>query len=99
LDTHRPEGAQPGDNRTLVDYYASKGAQLLSVTLNDQPSTAALVHDLGHPIFRFDLEIPRGTTQTLILHLLEPAGHGSPRLWQQPGVTPMAVRYFDQPCP
>jgi hypothetical protein len=93
-----PPGAKPGDNHALVDLYATAGAQLNSVTLNGRPSTASVEHDVGHPIFRFDLELPRGTTQTIAVHLREPAGVGSPLIWQQPGVTPLAVQVYNQPC-
>jgi hypothetical protein len=93
-----PPGAQPGDNHALVDYYATAGAQLTSTTLNGRSSTAAVEHDLGHPIFRVSLELPRGTTQTLTLHLSEPAGSGPPEIWRQPGVTPLQVQVYDQHC-
>lgn len=97
LDKHG-DSVQPGDNRTLLDYYATGGAQLLSAALNGKPTTAAVEQDLGHPIFRVDLELPRGTTQTLVLHLQEPAGRGAPEVWRQPGVTPLGVTYYSQPC-
>lgn len=93
-----PPGARPGDYRSLVDLYATPGAQLQSVTLNGNRSTAAVENDLGHPIFRFDLELPRGTTQTLSVHLREPAGVGSPQIWRQPGVAPLQVQVYDQRC-
>jgi uncharacterized protein DUF4012 len=88
----------PGDNRTLLDYYATAGAQLLSVSLNGKPTTATVEHDRGHPIFRLDLELPRATTQTVVLHLREPAGDGAPQIWRQPGVSPLGVTLFNQPC-
>lgn len=97
-DPDAPANAVPGDYATLLDYYATPGAQLLSVTLNDKPTTAALERDLGHPIFRMTVELPRGQTQTVILHLQEPAGSGSPDLWVQPGVSPTVVKTFSQPC-
>ncbi|MGI8761672.1 MAG: DUF4012 domain-containing protein [Jatrophihabitantaceae bacterium] len=97
-DKNQPPGVKPGDNRTLLDYYATAGAQLLSVTLNGSPSTANVQHDLGHPIFRMDLELPRGTTQTIVFHLQEPGGVGAPLIWRQPGVTPLAVTAYSQPC-
>jgi len=93
-----PPGAKPGDYRSLVDLYASPGAELVGVTLNGRPSTASVEHDVGHPIFRFDLELPRGTTQTLGVHLREPAGVGQPQIWRQPGVTPLQAQVYDQPC-
>lgn len=89
---------QPGDNRTLIDYYATGGAQLVSATLNDKPTTMAVQGDRGKRIFRFDMELPRGATQELTLHLQEPAGAGSPQIWTQPGVTPLKLTYFSQKC-
>ena len=83
---------------SLVDLYATPGAQLQSVTLNGKRSTAAVEHDLGHPIFRFDVELPRGATQTLSVHLREPAGVGPPQIWRQPGVSPLQVQVYDQRC-
>jgi hypothetical protein len=95
---HHDYPVQPGDNRVLLDYYATPGAQLLSATLNDKPTTVAVLEDLGKKIFRSDMELPRGTTQTLVLHLQEPAGTGSPQIWKQPGVTPLQVKVYDQNC-
>jgi hypothetical protein len=88
----------PGDNRTLLDYYATAGAQLTSVTIDGKSATAAVLQDRGHPVYRFDLELPRGTTRVVALHLSEPAGSGPLEVWRQPGVVPMAVQGFAQPC-
>jgi hypothetical protein len=93
-----PPGAVPGDNHALVDLYATAGAQLESVTQNGRRSTASVEQDVGHPIFRFDLELPRGTTQTIAVHLREPAGVGAPQIWRQPGVAPLQVQVYNQPC-
>lgn len=98
LDRNPPAGAKPGDNRSLLDYYATSGAQLNGVTIDNSPGTANVQEDLGHPVFRFDLEIPRGATRTVQLHLTEPAGTAPPRVWSQPGVLPLAVSVFDQHC-
>jgi hypothetical protein len=97
LDKHAYP-VQPGDNKTLLDYYATAGTQLLSTTLNDKPTTAGVESAFGHPIYRMELELPRGTTQTVVLHLLEPATTGSATIWRQPGVTPLGVTYYAQPC-
>ena len=97
LDKHSYP-VNPGDNRTLLDYYATAGSQMLSVTLNQQPTTAGVETAFGHPIYRLDLELPRGTTQTIVLHLLEPSTTGTATVWRQPGVTPLAVAYYAQPC-
>ena len=97
IDPHRYP-TEPGDNRALVDYYATTGAQLLSADLNDKPVTIQVTGDLGKKIFRFDMELPHGATQVLTLHLQEPAGSGTPQIWKQPGVTPLKLTYFNQNC-
>ena len=97
LDTP-PPGAKPGDNHVLLDYYATAGAQLLSVAVDGHATTANVFDDRGRPIFRLSLELPRGTTQTVVLHLAEPAGTGAPQIWRQPGVTSLAVQYYNQRC-
>jgi hypothetical protein len=97
LDRH-DSSVKPGDNRTLLDYYASNGALLLSATLNGKPTGMAVANDLNHVIFRDDIELPRGQTQTLVLHLQEPAGVGTPQIWRQPGVSDLVVHSFNQKC-
>jgi hypothetical protein len=97
LDKHAYP-VQPGDNRTLLDYYATDGAQLLSAARNGKPTTVSVERALGHPVYRLDVELPRGTTQTIVLHLREPAGTGEPQIWHQPGVTPLGVAFQSQSC-
>jgi hypothetical protein len=98
LDADPPANAKPGDTRVLLDYYATAGAQLESVTLDDKPATASVLNLGGHAIFRMDVELPRATTQTIVLHLSEPAGQGQPIIWRQPGVHPLTVSEFSQSC-
>ena len=94
-----PSGtSRPGDYSTLLDYYATKGAQLLSVRRNGTPTTATVLTVDGQPVFRLQVPLPRGATQTIELHLQEPAGSGSPVIWRQPGVTPMSVTAYSQSC-
>jgi hypothetical protein len=87
-----------GDNRTLLDYYATAGAQLTSVTIDDEQATAAVLQDRGHPVYRFDLDLPHGATRTVVLHLAEPAGSGPLQVWKQPGVLPVQVAGTVQSC-
>jgi hypothetical protein len=95
---HPPPGAEPGDNHLLVDYYATKGAYLESVTLNDKLGTASATTVDDLEVFRMDLELPHGQAQQIVLHLDEPAGRGVPMIWRQPGVQPLAVQVFNQSC-
>lgn len=89
---------RPGDNRLEVGYYATQGAQLLGVTVDGRPGTAGVGVDLGHPVFTVDLELPRGTAGTVVLHLREPAGAGAPTVLRQPLVRPLTVRLADARC-
>ncbi|MGH8961786.1 MAG: DUF4012 domain-containing protein [Jatrophihabitantaceae bacterium] len=93
-----PANSVTGDYGALLDYYATAGAQLLSITIDGTPATASSKSDLGHPIFRLPMELPRGRMQTIVLHLQEPAGSGSPQLWLQPTVSPPALHVYSQPC-
>jgi hypothetical protein len=95
---HLPAGSKPGDDRLLIDYYATHGALLDSVTLDGKPVTASVNSVDGFAVFRMDLTVRRGTTSTIVLHLREPAGTGVPRVWEQPGVTPIVSHVFNEPC-
>jgi hypothetical protein len=92
-----PPSSLPGDYATLLDYYATAGAQLLSVRVDGTPVTAAALAASGHPVFRLPVQLPRGTT-VVELHLVEPAGSGAPLLWLQPGVTEPVVTFASQTC-
>ncbi len=89
----------PGDNRVLLDYYATAEAQLVSVTIDGQAATSAVQRERGHPVYRIDMELPRARTRTVVLHLAEPAGTGTVDVWHQPGVLPLDVSGIEQPCP
>lgn len=93
-----PPGARPGDTHLVLDYYATKGALLESVTVNRQRATAAVQDVSGFTVARLDVELPRGRTQRVVLHFTEPAGRGAPIVWRQPGVVPIAVQTFSQAC-
>jgi Protein of unknown function (DUF4012) len=94
----RASSAQPGDNRELLDYYATDGALLQGVVVNGTKTTAGVERVSGHPFVRLDLELPRGSTTTVVVHLKEPAGSGRPIIWKQPGVTPLNVQAYSQSC-
>jgi hypothetical protein len=89
---------QPGDNRLEVSYFATDGAVMNSVTADGRPTTAGSGTELGHPVFTVDLELPRGTTRTVVFHLTEPAGSGTPIVLQQPLVQPLQVNLEDARC-
>ncbi|HSY16476.1 MAG TPA: DUF4012 domain-containing protein [Jatrophihabitantaceae bacterium] len=93
-----PGPTVPGDNRLLVQYYATVGASLTSATLNGQPVTLTPERELGHPVYVTELEMPRGVSQTLVLHLTEPNLGGPLTVLNPPLVRPMTVSTSTTSC-
>ena len=89
---------KPGDNRLEVSYLATQGALMQSVMVADRPGTASIGSVHGHPVYTVDLELPRGTARTIVLHLSEPTGTGAPIVLGQPLVRPLSVTLKDGVC-
>jgi hypothetical protein len=87
-----------GDNRLDVSYFATQGALMDSVTVGGRPDTASIGAQLGHPVYTVDLELPRGTSRTIVLQLSEPAAGGTPIVLRQPLVRPLKVTLRDAVC-
>lgn len=90
-----PYRTEPGDNRLLVSYYATKGAKLTKAALDGRPVLVNQAVERGHPLYTLDLELPAGATRTLVLHLLESASDRPPSVLRQPLVRPL--RYTVRP--
>jgi hypothetical protein len=84
-----PYRTRPGDNRLQVSYYAGVEATLADATLDGRRALLASGVERGHSVFTLDLELPAGSSRTLVLHLREPHADGSPTLLQQSLVTPL----------
>jgi hypothetical protein len=89
---------KPGDNRLEVSYLATQGAVMSGLTVGGKPGTASIGVEHGHPVYTVDLELPRGTTRTIVLHLSEPATTGAPVVLRQPLVRPLHVTLDDAVC-
>lgn len=88
---------RPGDSRLTVAYLATAGSAMTGVTVNGKSAVAGVGAERGHPVYTVDLELPRATTGTIVLHLKEP-GSGAPVVLNQPLVRPMTVRVDDAAC-
>ncbi|HEY5248499.1 MAG TPA: DUF4012 domain-containing protein, partial [Dermatophilaceae bacterium] len=97
LDKH-PYKVKPGDSRLAISYFATQGAQLQSVTIAGRPGIGRSGTQNGHPVYTVDFELPRGTSRTLVIHLVEPAGTGPPIVLRQPLVRPLNVTLKDATC-
>jgi hypothetical protein len=90
LREDRPEyRTRPGDNRLLVSYYAGKGASLSGATLDGHQVEPIPGVERGHPVYTLDLELPRQSSRTLVLHLQEPQADGPPTILRQALVKPL----------
>lgn len=89
---------KPGDNRLEVSYLATSGALMRAVTVDGAPATATIGLQSGHPVYTVDVELPRASTRTVVLHLQEPAGSGAPVVLRQPLVRPLSVSLDDARC-
>jgi hypothetical protein len=89
---------KPGDNRLEVSYLATQGAEMQAVTVAGQPGTASIGVEHGHPVYTVDLELPQGTSRTIVLHLSEPASTATPIVLRQPLVRPLHVTVDDAVC-
>lgn len=87
-----------GDNRMDLEYFATEGSVMDSVTVDGQPGTARSGLERGHPVFIVDVEVPRGQSRTIVFHLTEPASTRQPIVLRQPLVRPMAVAIEDRRC-
>ncbi|MGY6024244.1 DUF4012 domain-containing protein [Streptomyces spinosirectus] len=94
-----PYRTRPGDNRLIVTYYASTGARLTGAALDGRPVHPIPGTERGHPTYTLDLELPRQSSRTLVLHLDEPAADGAPTVLRQTLVTPTQVTVErGEPC-
>jgi hypothetical protein len=89
---------RPGDARDYLSYAATDGSLLDSATLDGQPTTVSAGRERGHPVYQVDLEIPRGTSRTLVLHLTEPGSAGPLVVVPQPMVRPWVVQSSSAAC-
>ncbi|WP_406859663.1 DUF4012 domain-containing protein [Streptomyces sp. HUAS MG47] len=96
---HPPYPTRAGDNRLLVSYYAGIGATLTGATLDGRKVALIPGAERGHPVYTLDLELPRQSSRTLVLHLREPRADHPPTLLRQALVTPMrATVRPTEPC-
>ncbi|MFF0065237.1 DUF4012 domain-containing protein [Streptomyces sp. NPDC005279] len=72
-----------GDNRLLVSYYATAGASLNRATIDGKTAFMSPGVERGHPVYTFDVELPAGSSRTVVLHLLEPPADRAPTVLHQ----------------
>ena len=91
-------GVADGSSSTVTTVYAAVGADLESATLDGAAVDVEVASEHGHPTYTLPVELPRGRSTTLVLHLLEPLT-GTPVSWRpQPMARPQTGSTSVTPC-
>ncbi|MEV7003552.1 DUF4012 domain-containing protein [Streptomyces sp. NPDC093982] len=94
FETHR------GDNRVLLSYYATAGAQVVGATLDGERTAMSAGIERRHPVYTFDVEVPLGKSRTVTLYLLEPPSNHVPTVPRQQLTRPLRVTVLaSRDCP
>ena len=75
---------RPGDNRLLVSYYGSAAGRLTSVEVDGHPSSISATTEHGLLVVALDLELPAGSTRTVVVRIDEPSLPGKLEILRQP---------------
>jgi hypothetical protein len=78
-----PYATHEGDNRLLVSYYATAGANLIKATVDGHTALMSPGVERGHPVYTLDVEVPAGSSRTVMLKLLEPPSDDAPTVLHQ----------------
>jgi hypothetical protein len=100
--TGRGIGSSRGDGQggNLLDLsvYLTPGADLVSATLDGEPTALSPGREQGHPVVGRRVALERGATATLTLQLSEPVLTGAPRVEVQPLVRDQQTSTRWVPC-
>jgi hypothetical protein len=89
---------QRGSTKLHLALYATRGARLVSATVDGAAAEVRGGSELGHPVFLLAVELGRGAQRTVVLTLQEPARAEAARAPAQPLVRPQQTVVRDQPC-
>ncbi len=87
---------KPGDDKLLISYYYPAGVAIRSVSVNGAPVTVVSTTEKGSEVFSLSVEIPRGTTSTIVVTSSGPSGPVT--ILRQPAVSPLSVSDTAAPC-
>ncbi|MGW5094271.1 DUF4012 domain-containing protein [Streptomyces nodosus] len=86
-----------GDNRLLVSYFATAGAELSEATVDGKSTVTSPGAERGHPVYTFDIEVPAGASRTVTLHLVEPPSDRAPTVLRQRLTRPLRATVHPLP--
>ena len=97
-DIRTSYGTPSGSNRLLVYLHLTAGAGLNDALLDGQRVAVHVGRERGHPVVTLAVDLDRGQTRTLVLHLLEPASKAAPIVAIQPLAVPQRTTLVVDSC-
>jgi hypothetical protein len=94
----RPPGLPVGTNRLIVNYYATPGARIASVTVDGTPRQLATQTEQGLTVVQDTIYLRPGQTITVTVRTVEPEVHGSVQILRQPLVRRIDVKVQAPAC-
>jgi hypothetical protein len=81
----------PGDNKILLNVYATGGTTIQSVTVDGIRTTGIVSSERGLTVVTIPVELKRGATRSVVVTAHEPPRYGTVQLLKQPSVQPLAL--------
>lgn len=97
-DIRTSSGASTASNRLLVYLHLTTGAGLNDVSVDGQRVAVHVGRERGHPVVALPVDLDRGQTRTLVLHLLEPESDAAPFVSVQPLALPQQTTLVVDGC-
>lgn len=87
-----------GDTRLWTAVYGPVGARFQSATIDGRRQYVNQGQERGHPVWRWNLDIPRGGSAVLTVRFREPASDSPPTVSPQAMAVPQTVSAVAEPC-
>lgn len=86
-DTHY-QGGSRGNTRMWTAVYGPVGAEFASATIDGKKQFVQEGEERGHPVWRWNIDLPQGTTSVLEVRFTEPRSDADPIVWPQAMAVP-----------
>ncbi|HUV48776.1 MAG TPA: hypothetical protein VMX11_07330, partial [Actinomycetes bacterium] len=87
-----------GDQFLFSQVYATAGSSLVSAVQDGKPIEVEQGREQGHTVFRAGIELPAGTSTTLVFEVAEPQTEGELSTFVTPLVKPVDIDADTRKC-
>ena len=96
-DAYYP-GSRSGATRMWTTLYGPIGSEILSARIDGRRQFINQGEERGHPLWRWNLDLPPGKTVELTVRFTEKPSTATPTVWPQAMVIPQSVSATQAPC-